>query len=146
MNCFYHYESPAVGVCRSCGKGVCRDCAAEVKNGIACRDMCEERVELLNAIVDNNSRVVKVAKLQSRRAGRALLFFGAAFGAAGVALLPQSIVLGGIMTALGAMYGYFGYSRIKEQKALKVPGEEAHRAMASFPLPPRSLDDDPQTS
>ncbi len=39
MNCYFHNDRPAVGVCMSCGKAVCQDCASKVGGKIYC-DAC----------------------------------------------------------------------------------------------------------
>lgn len=76
MHCFRHRDKPALGICKSCGKGLCSECFVELANGIACRTGCEERVALINRIVDNNARVMQVANRQLRIAACAGLLVG----------------------------------------------------------------------
>jgi len=83
MNCFNHRTSPAIGICKSCGKGVCQGCAVDTGNGLACRDSCESRVRLLTRMVDNNAKVMKTANAQSRSAGIYGLITGSVFLAMG---------------------------------------------------------------
>jgi hypothetical protein len=45
MNCFNHRDKPAIGVCKSCGKGICGDCAAECHNGLVCKETCGQKIE-----------------------------------------------------------------------------------------------------
>ncbi len=66
MNCYNHPEKPAVGLCKSCYKGLCVECAATLPNGLACRQTCEERVALINKIIENNQKVVFAANAQVR--------------------------------------------------------------------------------
>lgn len=47
MNCFYHHERPAVGICKQCLKGLCPECAVDLERGLACRDRCEPAVKAL---------------------------------------------------------------------------------------------------
>jgi hypothetical protein len=54
MRCFYHEAIEAVGTCKNCGRGLCRPCAAEMPNGLACRQRCEDEVVALNRIVARN--------------------------------------------------------------------------------------------
>ncbi len=44
MNCFYHAERPAVGICKHCGRGLCTECAALVDDTLACKDRHETQV------------------------------------------------------------------------------------------------------
>ena len=78
MNCFNHPDRPAVGLCKSCCKGLCADCAATLPNGLACRSACEERVTLINRIVDNNEKIIASANTQIRSSGLLILLIGAA--------------------------------------------------------------------
>jgi hypothetical protein len=51
MNCFYHVDINAVAICKSCNKGLCLQCAAEIENGIACRNRCEGQVQAINELM-----------------------------------------------------------------------------------------------
>lgn len=44
MECFEHANSPAVGICRVCGRGVCHGCVRDTGHGLACSDACEKEV------------------------------------------------------------------------------------------------------
>jgi hypothetical protein len=79
MNCFNHPGKPAIGFCKSCCKGLCADCAATLSNGLACRNACEDRVTLINQIIDDNQKVITAANVQVRSSGRFILLLGAAF-------------------------------------------------------------------
>lgn len=60
MNCFNHPQNPAVGICKSCGKGLCVQCATELPNGLACEDACEDRVSLINHFLDLQARTTSI--------------------------------------------------------------------------------------
>jgi hypothetical protein len=77
MNCFNHADKPAIGFCKSCCKGLCADCAATLPNGLACRNACEDRVTLINQIIDNNQKVITAANVQVRSSGLFILLLGA---------------------------------------------------------------------
>ncbi|WP_068471048.1 hypothetical protein [Candidatus Protochlamydia phocaeensis] len=62
MNCYYHRESAASGICKNCNKGVCTQCAIDVGNGIACRNSCEQAVKEINAIIQKNKKVYKITR------------------------------------------------------------------------------------
>lgn len=57
MKCFNHNESDAVGQCKHCSKGLCMDCVADLGNGLACKDVHENEVEILNSLIENNKKV-----------------------------------------------------------------------------------------
>jgi hypothetical protein len=44
MNCFTHRDTPAVAICKHCGKGLCGDCARESSSGVSCEGDCAARV------------------------------------------------------------------------------------------------------
>jgi len=54
MNCFYHRDKPAVGLCKHCQRGLCLDCAAIVDDVIACKDRHEEEVMALEEMTEQN--------------------------------------------------------------------------------------------
>jgi hypothetical protein len=50
MQCFYHMDRPAVGVCRHCFRGLCTECATSVDDVLACRGRHEAAVRALNEV------------------------------------------------------------------------------------------------
>ncbi|HMD69316.1 MAG TPA: ATP-dependent Clp protease proteolytic subunit [Chitinivibrionales bacterium] len=40
MNCFRHLQSPAVAICKRCGKGLCGECSAAAPDGMVCKEPC----------------------------------------------------------------------------------------------------------
>lgn len=77
MNCFNHGDRPAVGICKSCGKGLCRECLTELRRGLACKGACESRAELIDQMIDNNIRMVSAARLQVRIGALSSILLGA---------------------------------------------------------------------
>lgn len=73
MNCFYHPDHPAIGLCKHCQRGLCAECAALVGDVLACRDRHEEQVRLIEGLTARNL-------VQSQRAGSAYtrnaIFYG----------------------------------------------------------------------
>jgi hypothetical protein len=59
VKCFNHHENEAVAICKNCQKALCDGCAADVGNGIACRDTCEQRVLALNALQRKGENALK---------------------------------------------------------------------------------------
>ena len=73
MNCFYHQERAAVGVCKHCQRGLCSECAALVDDSLACKNQHETQVHELLLLSQKNI-------LQSKRVGsdyvRNTIFYG----------------------------------------------------------------------
>ncbi|MCW2956614.1 MAG: hypothetical protein JWO69_1483 [Thermoleophilia bacterium] len=60
MQCYYHSESSAVGVCKNCQRGVCRGCAAEVPNGIACGGRCEQQATSIGRTMNESAHSILI--------------------------------------------------------------------------------------
>lgn len=73
MACYYHPDRPAVGLCKYCQRGLCSDCAAPAGDSLACRNLHEEQVRVLEELT-------KLNILQSKRVGsdymRNTIFYG----------------------------------------------------------------------
>jgi len=54
MNCYYHPNQPAVGLCKHCQRGLCIACAADAEGSLACIDRHEEQVRALDALTERN--------------------------------------------------------------------------------------------
>ncbi len=62
MNCFYHQDVAAIGICKACSKGLCSTCAADLEFGLACTGRCEDQVRRLNQLVERNMRIAPVSE------------------------------------------------------------------------------------
>jgi hypothetical protein len=62
MNCYYHPNQPALGICKHCQRGLCTECIAEVDDSLACKDRHEEQVAGHNLLIGRNL-------LQAQRVG-----------------------------------------------------------------------------
>lgn len=40
MNCYHHPQSPALAICKRCGKGLCGECSLETPDGVVCKVTC----------------------------------------------------------------------------------------------------------
>ena len=73
MNCYYHPERSAVGLCKYCQRALCSDCAAPAGDALACRNLHEEQVRSMELLLQKNI-------LQSKRVGsdymRNTIFYG----------------------------------------------------------------------
>lgn len=115
MNCFNHPNKVAIGFCKSCCKGLCADCAATLPNGLSCRNTCEDRVTLINQIIDNNQKVISAANIQVRSSGIFILLLGFVFCLFG--FLPL-LISGRKETLFLGILGLFfaGYGAIRLMK------------------------------
>jgi hypothetical protein len=84
MNCYYHPDRPAVGICKQCQRGLCEEDAALVDDSLACKGRHEDEVSQMNQWTRRNL-------LQSKRVGplysrNAIFYFlvGAAFTGYGI--------------------------------------------------------------
>jgi hypothetical protein len=80
VKCFHHHENEAVAICKNCHKALCDGCAADVGNGIACRNSCEQRVLALNALQQKGENALK-------RSGRSMTGLAAFLFLVGVVFL-----------------------------------------------------------
>ena len=85
MRCFYHGESEAVAICKSCGHGLCHDCCAEVGTSAACRNRCETDVQALNDIIQRN-------RTAYQKTGAIYLWFSIGFSVFGLWYLGSAIL------------------------------------------------------
>ncbi len=124
MNCFNHRDRPAIGLCKSCLKGLCEDCLTEVHNGLACKGSCEDRVNIINRMLDSKSQIVSAARHQTRSFGALSVLMGIAcfifaawarteFGG----FLPYFIGLLGVFTLL------IGILRLSRKEQYPQPEE-----------------------
>ncbi len=63
MNCFYHPDKPAVGLCKHCQRGLCSDCATLVDDLLACKNRHEEQVYALEEMARQN--ILKSKRVKS---------------------------------------------------------------------------------
>ena len=84
MNCYYHPDQPAVGICKHCQRGLCADCVAEVDDSLACKDRHEEQVRVLEALTARN--LLQAGRVGSVYRRNALFYFlsGALFAGFGL--------------------------------------------------------------
>lgn len=77
MQCYYHSESHASGVCKNCQRGICRECVAEVLNGIACAGRCERQATSIGRTMNESAN-------SSLIMGLVFIAMGLMFGGLGV--------------------------------------------------------------
>ncbi len=96
MNCYYHPDKPASGLCKHCQRGLCSECAALIDDVLACKNRHETQVHELTLLSQRNI-------LQSKRVGsdyvRNTIFYGSvgvlftAFGASQIKWLGLQAVV-----------------------------------------------------
>ena len=91
MICFYHAESPAVGICKACCRGLCATCAAEVNGGLACRDRCEAP-----ATASNVSRIQGIGSLVYFAVGGVIAGHGVLTGFTGGTIMGAALIALGL--------------------------------------------------
>lgn len=90
------------------------DYATEVENGLACKDRCEERVNLLNSIIDRNARILTVSNTQLLRNTIFTIVVGTMFCLLGFYMGMGDRTMGVLFGVLGVVFvlrGIFGYTR-----------------------------------
>jgi hypothetical protein len=120
VNCFIHQDRPAVGLCKSCGRGLCPECLTEYPDGLACKNRCEARVGLINRIIDNNRNTIAAGNAQIRSATVLMISLGLLFCALG--LLPaitaqgkEAIIFGLWFAAIGFVFLVTGLLRFRKR-------------------------------
>ena len=77
MACYYHPDKPAVGLCKYSQRGLCSGCAAHAGDSLACKDLHEQQVVVMEALLQRNI-------LQSKRVGSDYLRNTVFYGVVGV--------------------------------------------------------------
>jgi hypothetical protein len=112
MNCFYHSDRPAAGICKACNRGVCVECATDVGAGLACKGKCEERVVEVDKLITLNLKSRSSAKGQSRQTAIFMAVIGALFAALGGLMIWHLHTSDGyIFILIGLVYALFGVVR-----------------------------------
>ena len=119
MNCFNHRERPALGVCKSCGKGLCEECLQEVPNGLACKAKCEERVAIINKMIDVYPQALAASRNAFQR--NAVLLLG--LGTVSLLLAFLLFISNGLSSSLflwviGLVFLLIGISAIRRKNQL----------------------------
>lgn len=84
MNCYYHPNQPAVGLCKYCQRGLCIACAANVDDNLACKERHEAQVSNMNMMLERN--LLQAKRVGSNYLRNAVFYFlsGALFAGFGL--------------------------------------------------------------
>jgi hypothetical protein len=77
MNCYYHPDRPAIGLCKHCQRGLCAEDAALADDSLACKGRHEEQVRGL-ALMETRGI------LQARRMGAGYIRNAVFYGLVGI--------------------------------------------------------------
>ena len=110
MNCFYHSDRNAVGMCKCCNKGLCPDCAADLGEGLACKGVHEEQVKSINFIIEKNAKIYRNAPVNTALVPLFYFFIGLVFFIFGFILesrITNFLIIMGVGFILFAIVVFF---------------------------------------
>lgn len=111
MKCFNHHTDDAVAICKSCGKALCPQCAASLPNGIACKNNCEDRVNMLNLMIDNNNKVIATTNTNLKSYAVFSIILGALFISMGGLFYRTDVYFSAIIVTIGIAFLINGIRR-----------------------------------
>jgi len=77
LDCFYHPDKFAIGLCKYCQRGLCAECAAITDDVLACKGRHEDEVHVLELLAARNL-------FQSKRVGSGYMRNATFYGLVGV--------------------------------------------------------------
>lgn len=120
MNCFNHPDRPALGICKSCNKGLCQDCLTEVPDGLACKNKCEDRVRIMNLIIESSKKTLSTSNLVLKSQRLFLFALGGFFILWGIVLVLSGKIGAGVLPfGIGLLFVIIGIWRFR--KSLRYP-------------------------
>ena len=118
MKCYYHHNSEAIAICKSCNRALCESCAADVHPGTACINRCEKDVEELNTVIERGKSAYQKTGKAYKRNSIALLLSGLVFTFMGIVpIIINNNYASSFLAVLGAIFllwSYFSYSTGKQ--------------------------------
>jgi len=73
VNCYYHPNQTAVGICKHCQRGLCIACAADVEGSLACKDRHEEQVRDMTMMMERT--LLQAKRIGSNYRRNAVFYF-----------------------------------------------------------------------
>lgn len=98
MNCFYHQDKPAIGLCKYCQRGLCVECAAVMDDVLACKDRHEDEIHKLEQLTARNL-------FQSKRVASGYM---------------RNAIFYGLVGAVFAIFGIWQYRRLGLQAVMFI--------------------------
>jgi hypothetical protein len=118
MECFSHAGSPAVGVCKTCGKATCRSCAKDAGLFMTCSEVCEKEAADVHEMNQRGKKLYGIGVPKRIASGVIMWFlFALLFGGFGVFQTikkqqPEWFLL--LFGAVAFCIGILAYKRTKE--------------------------------
>ncbi len=105
MKCYYHRDTEAIALCKSCNRALCENCAVDVHPGTACINRCESDVTQLNVAIARSKLSFQKAGKSYRRNGISLLLAGIVFLFVGVLpIITRGDFGNAFIAVLGAVF------------------------------------------
>ena len=119
MNCYYHPNQPAVGLCKHCQRGLCIACAADVDGSLACKERHEEQVRALEALTTRN--LLQAGRVGSVYRRNAIFYFlvGILFAGFGLYQLPFAGLQAIFLLLIGFFLLYAAIANFLESRKYK---------------------------
>jgi hypothetical protein len=119
MHCYTHTETPAVGICKSCGKAVCRSCAQDLGFAVACSTACANEATELHEMNQRGKRIYGIGTGSKKLPSGVIIWvlFAVFFTGFGIYQSirnhePEWFLLA--FGALSAVIGFLAYRRTKD--------------------------------
>lgn len=119
MNCFYHPDRPAIGLCKHCQRGLCPDCAVLVDDSLACKDRHEKEVHALNQMAERNLLASARTGANYRRSAWFYLLTGLVFAGFGIYQIRWLGLQGIFLSLIGAFLLYAAVANFVESRKFR---------------------------
>jgi len=121
VNCFYHRTVPAVGTCKSCGKGLCPDCAVDLGKGLACAGHCEAEVRAVIQMTEYSIAMTdsRKANMRGYQLGSGYLYVAIGIIFIGVSAVVHDAVTLIFLLPMGVIFLAYGAYVVRQM--LRLP-------------------------
>ena len=116
MQCFYHPDQPALGICKYCNRGICAECISEVEDSLACKNRHEEKVRVIDQLVERN--LLQAGRVGSVYRRNAIFYFlsGALFSGFGLYQVKWAGLSGLFLLFIGLFLLYAAIANFLESR------------------------------
>lgn len=119
MNCYYHPDKPAIGLCKHCQRGLCSECATLIDDVLACKDKHKGQVRALEEMTKQD---ILKSKRTSSDYLRNTIFYGIVgllFTAFGVSQIRWLGLQGIVYAVIGLALLYAALANYVESRKYK---------------------------